>query len=211
MFMAIKKQNIAFVSVAVGLAAFLAYKLLSKKSTKNKGMFTLFQNTKTEDGENISIKRGSIAELTKNPLNLTVGADWVKRIGGRLEPLQNTAKHKNISRFERFDSYYHGLRAGIYQVLRYIRGEKAHTHKGANAKLQTIEDIITEWAPSNENNTEGYIKAVEKSSGVKRDKNIANNDKALLAMFKYMAQIESSFKGDALLEKSYYSVKNLHL
>ena len=209
--MAIEKQNIAFVSVAVWIAAFLSYKLLSNKSTKNKGMFTQFQNTKTEDGENVSIKRGSIAELTKNPLNLTVGANWVKRIGGRLTPLQNTAKHPNISRFEHFDSYYHGLRAGIYQVLRYIRGEKASTHLGANAKLQTIEDIITEWAPSNENNTDGYIKAVEKLSGVRRNKNIANNDKALLAMFKYMAQIESSFKGDSLLEKAYYSVKNLQL
>lgn len=208
--MAIEKRNIVFLSVAVGLTAVLVIKLLSKKSMKN-NTFSLFQNTKTEDGENISIKRGSIAELTKNPLNLTVGSDWVKRIGGRLQPLQNTAQHKNLSRFERFDSYYHGLRAGIYQVLRYIRGEKAKTHKGANAKLQTIEDIITEWAPSNENNTEGYIKAVEKQSGVKRDKNIANNDKALLAMFKYMAQIESSFKGDSLLEKAYYSVKNLHL
>ena len=208
--MAIEKRNIVFLSVAVGLTAVLVIKLLSKKSMKN-NTFSLFQNTKTEDGENISIKRGCIAELTKNPLNLTVGSDWVKRIGGRLQPLQNTAQHKNLSRFERFDSYYHGLRAGIYQVLRYIRGEKAKTHKGANAKLQTIEDIITEWAPSNENNTEGYIKAVEKQSGVKRDKNIANNDKALLAMFKYMAQIESSFKGDSLLEKAYYSVKNLHL
>lgn len=208
--MAIEKRNIVFLSVAVGLTAILVIKLLSKKRMKNNTL-SLFQNTKTEDGENITIKRGSIAELTKNPLNLTVGSDWVKRIGGRLQPLQNTAKHPDISRFERFDSYYHGLRAGIYQVLRYIRGEKAHTHKGANAKLQTIEDIITEWAPANENNTEGYIAAVEKSSGVKRNKNIAGNDKALLAMFKYMAKIESSFKGDSLLEKAYYSVKNLHL
>lgn len=209
--MADKIANIAFSVAVVGLTAYLALKLLSKKNNKNTGMYTEFQNTKTEDGENISIKRGSIAELTKNPLNLTVGADWVKRIGGRLSPLQNTAKHPNLSRFEHFDTYYHGLRAGIYQVIRYIRGEKASTHLGANAKLQTIEDIITEWAPSNENNTEGYIKAVEKASGVKRNKNIANNDKALLAMFKYMAQIESSFKGDSLLEKAYYSVKNLQL
>ena len=207
-----EKRNIVFLSVAVGITAVLVIKLLSKKSMKNNtNTFSLFQNTKTEDGENITIKRGSIAELTKNPLNLTVGADWVKRIGGRLQPLQNTAKHPDISRFERFDSYYHGLRAGIYQILRYIRGEKAHTHKGANAKLQTIEDIITEWAPANENNTAGYISAVEKQAGVKRDKNIAGNDKAILAMLKYMAKIESSFKGDSLLERAYYSVKNLHL
>lgn len=210
--MAMEKRNIVFLSVAVGITAVLVIKLLSKKSMKNNtNTFSLFQNTKTEDGENITIKRGSIAELTKNPLNLTVGADWVKRIGGRLQPLQNTAKHPDISRFERFDSYYHGLRAGIYQILRYIRGEKAHTHKGANAKLQTIEDIITEWAPANENNTAGYISAVEKQAGVKRDKNIAGNDKAILAMLKYMAKIESSFKGDSLLERAYYSVKNLHL
>ena len=133
--MADKIANIAFSVAVVGLTAYLALKLLSKKHNKNIGMYTEFQNTKTEDGENISIKRGSIAELTKNPLNLTVGASWVKRIGGRLEPLQNTAQHHNINRFERFDSYYHGLRAGIYQVLRYIRGEKASTHKGKNAKL----------------------------------------------------------------------------
>lgn len=208
--MAIEKSNIVFLSVAVGLTAVLVIKLLSKKSMKN-NTFSFFQNTKTEDGENITIQRGSIAELTKNPLNLTVGSDWVKRIGGRLQPLQNTAQHPKISRFERFDSYYHGLRAGIYQILRYIRGEKASTHKGANAKLQTIEDIITEWAPANENNTAGYISAVEKQAGVKRDKNIAGNDKAILSILKYMAKIESGFNGDSLLEKAYYSVKNLHL
>lgn len=205
-----KKQNIIFISAALGIAVILVNKLISKKSMKDNNI-SLFQNTSTGDDEDITIKRGSIAELTKNPLNLTVGAGWVKRIGGRLQPLPNSAAHPRISRFEHFDSYYHGLRAGIYQIMRYIRGEKASTHKGPNAKLQTIEEIITEWAPSNENNTEGYIKAVEKQSGVKRDKNIAGNDKAILSMVKYMARMESGFKGDSLIEKAYYSVKNLHI
>ncbi len=43
----------------------------------------------------------------------------------------------------------------------------------------TIEKIISRWAPSSENNTDNYIKNVEKYSGVPRNKELTVADGAL--------------------------------
>jgi hypothetical protein len=42
----------------------------------------------------------------------------------------------------------------------------------------TIEKIISHWAPSNENNTAGYIAAVERWSGVPRNRELTATDGA---------------------------------
>ena len=39
----------------------------------------------------------------------------------------------------------------------------------AKRGINTIEGIITRWAPSNENNTEGYIRRVCEYTGLRRD------------------------------------------
>jgi hypothetical protein len=55
----------------------------------------------------------------------------------------------NDTRFETFETMEYGIRALLVILRNYIR-------KGHNS----VELIIKRWAPSNENNTEAYIKAV---------------------------------------------------
>jgi hypothetical protein len=63
------------------------------------------------------------------------------------------------SAFKTFISMAYGYRAAFVILHTYfLRG------------LNTIEKIVTRWAPPNENNTAGYIANVEKWSGVSRHK-----------------------------------------
>lgn len=83
-----------------------------------------------------------------NPLNIRVGNVWLGEVKNPTDP-----------HFEQFNSMEYGLRAGFVLLRRYIR----------HYKRQTIEDIISSWAPSNENNTRAYIDTVVKVSGIHRN------------------------------------------
>lgn len=63
-------------------------------------------------------------------------------------------------RFARFSSAYDGLKAMANQLMRYFEG------KTTGKRLQTLNDIISTWAPGNENNTGAYIAQLSKSLGV---------------------------------------------
>lgn len=80
-----------------------------------------------------------------NPLNIRVGNVWLGEVKSPTDP-----------HFEQFNSMEYGLRAGFILLRRYIR----------HYKRLTIEDIISSWAPSNENNTKAYIATVVKVSGI---------------------------------------------
>ena len=83
-----------------------------------------------------------------NPLNIRRSA----------EQFQGEIKGKDKS-FKTFSSLPYGYRAGFVILGTYLsRG------------LNTIEKIITKWAPPTENNTESYIAHVERWSGVTRNK-----------------------------------------
>lgn len=82
-----------------------------------------------------------------NPLNIRVGNVWLGEVKNPTDP-----------HFEQFNSMEYGLRAGFVLLRRYIR----------HYKRLTIEDIISSWAPSNENNTRAYIDTVVKVSGIPR-------------------------------------------
>ena len=64
----------------------------------------------------------------------------------------------------KFDSVENGYRASFKLIKKYIR----------DYDLRTIEEIIQRYAPKNENDTEGYIKNVEKWSGIKRNSKISS-------------------------------------
>lgn len=83
-----------------------------------------------------------------NPLNIRVGNVWLGEVKNPTDP-----------HFEQFNSMEYGLRAGFVLLRRYIR----------HYKRLTIEDIISSWAPSNENNTRAYIDTVVKVSGIPRN------------------------------------------
>ena len=91
-----------------------------------------------------------------NPLNIRVGNVWLGEVKNPTDP-----------HFEQFNSMEYGLRAGFVLLRRYIR----------HYKRQTIEDIISSWAPSNENNTKAYIDTVVKVSGIPANKILHYSDK----------------------------------
>ncbi|WP_431978491.1 structural protein [Pseudomonas fluorescens] len=71
---------------------------------------------------------------------------------GQLPP--NTALEK---RFARFDTPENGIRA---------LGKLLLTYQDKHG-LKTVEAIISRWAPSNENDTSAYVRAVEVNTGTK--------------------------------------------
>lgn len=91
-----------------------------------------------------------------NPLNIRVGNVWLGEVKNPTDP-----------HFEQFNSMEYGLRAGFVLLRRYIR----------HYKRQTIEDIISSWAPSNENNTKAYIDTVVKVSGIPSNRILHYSDK----------------------------------
>ena len=91
-----------------------------------------------------------------NPLNIRVGNVWLGEVKNPTDP-----------HFEQFYSMEYGLRAGFILLRRYIR----------HYKRQTIEDIISSWAPSNENNTKAYIDTVVKVSGIPSNRILHYSDK----------------------------------
>ena len=91
-----------------------------------------------------------------NPLNIRHSAD----------SFQGEIKGEDKA-FKTFISMAYGYRAAFVTLATYhSRG------------LNTIEKIVTRWAPPNENNTAGYIAKVEKYSGVPRNKELIAADGA---------------------------------
>ncbi|EPA7322270.1 lytic transglycosylase catalytic [Escherichia coli O45:H30] len=66
-------------------------------------------------------------------------------------------------RFARFETAYDGLKALSRQLMRYFEG------KTTGKPLKTLNDIISTWAPGNENNTAAYIAQMSKMMGVAPD------------------------------------------
>jgi len=84
-----------------------------------------------------------------NPLNIRHNGDTFQ---GEIRPSRDSA-------FKQFSTPAYGYRAAFVTLATYLG-------QGRN----TIEKIVRSWAPQVENDTDGYIAAVEKYSGVKRDK-----------------------------------------
>jgi hypothetical protein len=91
-----------------------------------------------------------------NPLNIRHNADV----------FQGEIKGTDKS-FKTFSSMPYGYRAAFVTLATYLS-------RGWN----TIEKIISHWAPLSENNTDSYIAAVKKWSGVPRSKELTAADGA---------------------------------
>lgn len=106
-----------------------------------------------------------------NPLNIRVGNVWLGEVKNPTDP-----------HFEQFNSMEYGLRAGFVLLRRYIR----------HYKRLTIEDIISSWAPSNENNTRAYIDTVVKVSGIPRKEILHYSNKdAMCKLVDAMCYVEN--------------------
>ncbi|MEA5104679.1 hypothetical protein [Pantoea sp. S18] len=94
----------------------------------------------TGDDADGDLKRG---ERNNNPGNL----NFVGQAGASLE--------KPGGRFAKFETAYDGLRAMARQLTLY-----------AQRGINTVEGIISTWAPSSENNTGAYVNAIASKLGV---------------------------------------------
>lgn len=94
-----------------------------------------------------------------NPLNIRIGNAWVGEV-----------EHPTDNQFEQFTSMVYGLRAGFIILRRYI--ERYH--------INTIEGIISRWAPNNENNTGKYILAVSSLMDMSPSTEICFNDEYIM-------------------------------
>lgn len=80
-----------------------------------------------------------------NPLNIRISSSkWLGEV-----------ENNTDGTFEQFVSMEYGYRAALKLIRNYIN----------NHGLHTVAEIISRWAPSNENNTQGYINRVCSTTG----------------------------------------------
>lgn len=114
-------------------------------------------------------------ERNCNPLNIVKGSNW-----------KGLRKTQTDSRFCQFESMLYGWRAGLVLLRNYIEGRNA-----AKRCYDTIEKIISRWAPATENNTEAYIRKVSEEVGLDRRIRIKWRDRAMVCQIvKAMAHVE---------------------
>lgn len=106
-----------------------------------------------------------------NPLNIRVGNNWQGEVA---KPSDHT--------FEQFKEMKYGVRAAFIILRNYINRHK----------LNTIPKVINRWAPSNENNTLAYIKAVEKYSLIDINETLRFENKCqMINLFRAMCIVEN--------------------
>lgn len=105
-----------------------------------------------------------------NPLNIRIGNVWLGEVANPTD-----------KDFEQFVHIKYGIRAAFVLLRRYIN----------HYKRTTIPQIISAWAPSNENNTQAYIEAVVKLSGISSDTTLSFNDRETMCkLVAAMAHVE---------------------
>ncbi len=100
------------------------------------------------------VRNNNPGNIDFNPRNA-----WVGQIG--LEPKSASVPNP---RFAVFDCPENGIRAQGKLVLNY-RGKDGMPGVGKPG-IDTVTEVISRWAPGNENNTPAYIAAVAKGMGV---------------------------------------------
>lgn len=106
-----------------------------------------------------------------NPLNIRIGNSWLGEVTNPTD-----------DEFEQYVHVCYGLRAGFILLKRYIN----------RYKLNTIEKIISRWAPGNENNTRSYINQVARGMNIDPDTPLLYEDKNRMCALVYeMVYVEN--------------------
>ena len=117
--------------------------------------------------------RGRIPRGIKNsnPGNIRINSDHFQ---GEIVPSQDAS-------FKQFESMAYGYRA-IFKILKNY--DKKYF-------LRTIKGMISRWAPSSENNTIAYIKAVSSYSGIGEDDPVdSDNREQMIKIVAGMSKVE---------------------
>lgn len=128
----------------------------------------LSMSTTSNNPDDYSLPRGY---RNNNPLNIRISSSaWE----GKISPNTDGS-------FEQFESMGYGFRAAFVLLRNYI-----------DSGYNTIEKIITRWAPENENHTASYIKNVSLHSGIPYYATLQKDDKDKLIKIVYqMAVVEN--------------------
>lgn len=125
------------------------------------------------------------AVRNNNPLNIRRTTDkWV-----------GLCAVQSDNEFYRFISPLYGFRAAFIILRTYVN----------RYSVDTIEKIITRWAPPLENNTESYINTICSYINTSPSHKVSLHDKSLMVcLVKYMAKVESGkFYDDAVIRNAY--------
>lgn len=119
-----------------------------------------------------------------NPLNIRIGNTWLGEV-----------PRPTDKAFEQFVQMEYGIRAGFVILRRYIR----------RYNRRTINDIVSAWAPSNENNTKAYIETVSRLTGIPADREIKYEDMAtMVCLVDAMIQVECGQRvQESIIKKGY--------
>ena len=147
-------------------SAGIAWMAIEKRS-KEQQMITLLK--KYDMSTNPNLPRGY---RNNNPLNIRF-SNWN---GWKGKVLPNTDKNNT---FEQFISLPYGYRAALITMRNYIK------KYGCN----TVEKIISRWAPENENNTRAYIQHVCEFAELTPQQAVAINDRDTLTRMAYAMSI----------------------
>lgn len=151
------------VSAAI-CAGITAYMAISEYIREQKSKTTHNYLNSTD----MSLPRGY---RNNNPLNIRQSSEkWA----GEIRPSQDAA-------FKQFKSMGYGFRAALKLLRNYIG-------KGHN----TIEKIISRWAPANENHTDSYIAHVSQRTGIPATEIINRDDRDKLIEIAYAMAISEN-------------------
>ncbi|MBD2779631.1 structural protein [Xenorhabdus szentirmaii] len=120
-----------------------------------------------------------------NPGNIRHGDKW--------KGLSETQTDKS---FCQFIAPEYGIRAMLRILQNYDK----------KYKMNTIRQMISRWAPPNENNTEGYIAYVRKSTGIQDNVVLDTNNVAIMTkLIKSIIHMENGQQpySDAIIEKAF--------
>lgn len=112
-----------------------------------------------------------------NPGNIRINGD---KFQGEVIPSQD-------KEFKQFESMSYGYRA-IFKILRNYQ---------INYKLNTIRQMISRWAPKNENDTANYISFVSERSGIPADDPIrTDNREMMIRIVAAISKVENGQEAD---------------
>lgn len=169
--------NNKHIAWAIALAAVGGAWLLNRRRSNPPSVLDNMKQNYFQEYDFTNVRPLSRGYRNNNPVNIDYNPanKWVGQTG--VEP---------EGRFAQFIDMPHGYRAAF--VL--LRG-KGYINGGRN----TIEKIISKFAPGNENYTAGYIENVSRMTGIPKDQVISRNDRdALTAIVYAMSIVENGTK-----------------
>lgn len=185
------KLALIFVSVfaACGLLFLLIRKNRQTQKTNEREEKKILNDFEFMELNGIYDNPDSLAAINHNPTNIIKSsAQWE----GKTETPKKLIVEGRNTRFEAFKNDYFGIRAALLNL------KNGYFNKGKN----TLEKIISKWAPATENNTTNYINTAVKLTDWDKDKVInEKNNAEMFILLKTIAKIDGGFNGDKIIKQ----------